>query len=628
MERSSQRNGLVNFLALLLVGVAGFTVARASGTLAGEVASLFLGLGLLVGLVSWFQTRLERNEHLERLELQDLARGHGSTAMFEAKDSEVFPAQRSREMFERYFIPGFSVLLFLIEAGGAWYLWRFVRQAAAASVVVNAGTSMALFGGMALILFLLGRFSATLARIQSQRLLRPVASQMLLNAFLCAAVAIDLGALLWAGAAKVDTGLALGFCVLLGLIAAETLITLVLEIYRPRVKGKVERPLYDSRLVGLLSQPEGLITTAAQALDYQFGFKVSETWFYRLFFERALKWLLLLQGAALVLSSCFVFVESGEQALLERCGKPVEGRTVLNPGVHLKLPWPVDQVYLARTEQVQTIEVGFIPEEGKGEEQAIIWTKAHTKEENFLVANREPAAETEKPGETKRVPPVSFVTGSIPIEFQITDLIAWEYHNEDSLSLLKDVATREVMRYCVGADMNELMSSGRMEASQTLATRIQAAADSRSLGVRILMVGLQDLHPPVKAAEDYEKVIAASEIRHTRILAAMADEIRTNAMAAGQAARVLNTAKADRVAREAGARAQAALFTNQIPAFRAAPSVYARRAYYQTFTRATANTPKYVMLVTNTHDVLIFDLEEKIRKDLMDISVPDPKTAK
>src|SRR5439155_10830028 len=107
-------------------------------------------------------------------------------------------------------------------------------------------------------------------------------------------------------------------------------------------QGKLERPLYESRLVGLLGQPEGLITTAAQALDYQFGFKVSDTWFYR-FFEKALAWLLLLQLGVLLLSSCVVFVESGEQVLLERFGRPVAGRAVLGPGAHLKLPWPVDQ---------------------------------------------------------------------------------------------------------------------------------------------------------------------------------------------------------------------------------------------------------------------------------------------
>ena len=41
------------------------------------------------------------------------------------------------------------------------------------------------------------------------------------------------------------------------------------------------RVLYESRLVGLLGQPESLFTTAAHALDYQFGFKVSDTWFFQ-----------------------------------------------------------------------------------------------------------------------------------------------------------------------------------------------------------------------------------------------------------------------------------------------------------------------------------------------------------
>ena len=60
--------------------------------------------------------------------------------------------------------------------------------------------------------------------------------------------------------------------------------------------------------------------------------------------------------------------------------------------------------------------------------------------------------------------------------------------------------------------------------------------------------------------------------------------------------------------------------------FRAAPSVYAQRAYLETFARATANARKYVLLTTNTHDVLTFDLQDKIRADILsDIAVPQPK---
>jgi len=77
---------------------------------------VFIGVGFLVAAVSWFQMRLEESERLEKLELDELAKGHATSALFEAKDAEVFPAQRSREQFERFFVPIFTVVLCLGQA--------------------------------------------------------------------------------------------------------------------------------------------------------------------------------------------------------------------------------------------------------------------------------------------------------------------------------------------------------------------------------------------------------------------------------------------------------------------------------------------------------------------------------
>ena len=107
----------------------------------------------------------------------------------------------------------------------------------------------------------------------------------------------------------------------------------------------------------------------------------------------------------------------------------------------------------------------------------------------------------------------------------------------------------------------------------------------------------------MKVAPDYEKVVAAIHTKEARILAARADEITTNALAEAQAINLVNQAVADQTRNQISALARAALFTNQIPAFEAAPAVYAERAYLQTFVRATANARKYVLLTTNTHDV-------------------------
>jgi len=131
----------------------------------------------------------------------------------------------------------------------------------------------------------------------------------------------------------------------------------------------------------------GLVHHRAQALDYQFGFKVSETWFFKLA-QQSLPGLLLAQLVVLLLSTCVVFINAGEQGVLERCGRLVAGG-VLPPGAHLKLPWPVEKIYRYRTDQIQSFAIGFTPDLAGVPETVLLWTRPHNQEENFVVANRE-----------------------------------------------------------------------------------------------------------------------------------------------------------------------------------------------------------------------------------------------
>ncbi len=621
MERNAAKNGLVNLVAAVAVFIAALGVTYYVHSLAGQVASVFLGLAALVAFASWFQMRLEENERLEKLELDELTKSKGGSTLFEAKDSEVFPAARAREQFEKFFVPGFGVLLLLLEAGGAWLLWRWVSNATGVIAPDRAMPALSLFAIFALLLFLFGRFSVTMARLENHRLLRPGANFVLLGAYICFVTTLGIAGIK-VEFPKADSYIAKGLTVLLGLMALEILIALLLEIYRPRVKGKNARPVYDSRIAGLIGQPESLFTTAAKTIEYQFGYNVSETRFFQLL-QKNLPVLLLAQLAVLLLSTCVVFVDAGEQAVLERFGKPVAGG-VLMPGAHFKLPWPVDRIYHYRTEQIQTFDVGYTPDAQSEFANTILWSVAHSKEENFLVGSREPAtiqdANTDT-NDTLKAPPVSLITVSIPVQFQINDVLTWAYQNADPTNLLQDLATRAVVHYLAGVDLNDVMSQGRLAAAGALRDQIQAAADGQKLGVKILFVGLQDIHPPVKVAGDYEKVVGAEQTKLSKILDAQADAIRTNALAGALAFTTTNVASAVRQRLEVSALARAALFTNQIPAFAAAPSVYRQRAYFQTFANATANARKYILLVTNTDDVVIFNLEDSIRQDLLNLNV-------
>src|ERR1035438_4855383 len=153
MERNVQKNGLVNLAAAAAMFVAALVVTAYVHSLTGQAATVFLGLGMLVAFAGWFQMRLEENERLEKLEIDELARAKGESALFDAKESEVFPARRSREQFEKFFVPGFAVLLFLLQAGGAWLLWRWISKTTNGIVDARAMPSLSLFAIFALLLF-------------------------------------------------------------------------------------------------------------------------------------------------------------------------------------------------------------------------------------------------------------------------------------------------------------------------------------------------------------------------------------------------------------------------------------------------------------------------------------------
>jgi regulator of protease activity HflC (stomatin/prohibitin superfamily) len=167
------------------------------------------------------------------------------------------------------------------------------------------------------------------------------------------------------------------------------------------------------------------------------------------------------------------------------------------------------------------------------------------------------------------------------------------------------------------------MSHTRLEAAQELQRQIQSDANMHRLGAKILFVGLQDIHPPVAVAGDFENVVGAFQQMIAKTNTAVADAISTNLLAGAFAFTTTNVAESARIQLQTSALAQAALFTNQIPAFEAAPSVYEQRAYFQAFGDATKNARKYILLVTNTDNVLIFDLEDKISDDLLNLNVPN-----
>lgn len=625
MERNLQRTGLVNLLVLLAGTGAAFVLARLAGSATMLAAAVFLLLGFLVALVSWFQMRLEAREQLENLEIDELNKNSASATLFESAEIGVRPSRRAREQFERVMVPVFTVLLLLLQGGLALVLWKGWLTIGKPNPEITT-LAMTLFAIFGIGLFLLGKYSAGLARLEKQRLLRPASGYLLLNAVLCFVVA-GTNAAFWFGGSKVDLWVSRALLGLLCVSGLETLVTLVLEIYRPRIQGQAVRLIYESRLISMVGQPEGFVRTLAHALDYQFGFKVSETGFYR-FVEENLSKLLLGQIVVLLLFTTFVVIEPGEQGLLERFGKPVAGREVLDPGLHFKLPWPVDLVHRHRTQSLQDLLVGSEPEMEDGhdhdhdESPVIVWTQAHNHEEfNFIVAHAGAGGR----GQLQQADLANLLTVGIPIQFEVTNIVHWARGHANPKRTLEQLAFREAVKHLVSVDYSNVLALGRLEAAAALRERIQKRADELALGVRIVFVGVNDVHPPVAITPAYEEVVAAQQQKQTNILAAEAFRAEKVPAARAEAKRKLDEAEAYRLSRISDVTATAGQFTNQLAAFTASPEVYRQRRYLETLTRSVGPVRKLVIGATNATEVIYLNLEDKIRAGLEDITVPPAK---
>lgn len=622
MQRSFQQTGFINWMTLLALGLGLEVVSRLGTSATGELGAAFVLVGLITAVVSWFQMRLESAEESERLELEDLARSRKSAALFDSS-AEAFPAKNSRQQFDKWVLPILTLILFIVQSLAAAYFYRTLGEKTV-PLGDAAPLAMALFAAMSLVVFLLGKYATRLAQLKGVRLLRPGGSALMLGA-LMAALAAGTEAIQWFGFPKYDGYVAWILTGLMALVAIETLMALVFEAYRPRVQGKEVRLIYESRLIGLLGQPTGLFATAAQALDYQFGFKVSDSWFYR-FIEEKIGGFALLWITLLGLSDCVVFIDPGEQGLRERFGKP--SGTVLEPGVAFKFPRPIDSILRFPTSEIQSFNVGFVPDQKLEGENTLLWTKAHYKEEfNLLVASREQTTSTNSTDAEQTVP-VNLLTVSIPIQFLVRDVKKWAYNHTEPTGLLEKIANREVVRYMASVDIEIVMSSGRSQASSDLRANIQKQADTANLGVEIVFVGLQDIHPPIgtkelQVAAAYEKVIGAEQEKESKILEAQGYAFEAIPIAKANAAKTINESKSIAVQKVNEAAGRAAQFGNQLTAYRAAPSLFTARNYSETFSKSAAASRKLVILPTNTHDVIIFNLEDKIRQDLLDVAI-DP----
>ena len=631
--------------AAIGVVVAGLAGLLASWATAAMLVPAVVAAGTLavLSLVGGWRLRLARRQQEEEEAVAEFRLKHTGGELFDSADEAVKLAARALKTYEKFVIPALVVLVGAGLLTGGWFIiadWQHPVAGASPLLmkpVQHAVLALGLFIGC----MLAGSYWSGTSREVGGRWLRPCGAWLYFTGILLAAGGVGMLLAYWQvvraehpaeWVLRLDVRLATLFMVALMVIGAEMIIGIIFEFYRPRGAHEEDKPAFESRILALLTEPGGMAANLSAALDYQFGFRVSEGWFYR-FSERTLIPFALFAMTAFWLMSTLVVVKPDENGLRMRAGR-VTSRQPLLPGAHFKLPWPFESIDTFPVDGVQQLDIGYVPgsEKPPADELAgdlsgrvILWSKKHHLDErNFLVAGAEEKRGTESAADGRVSMKMNLMTASIPLYFKVRDLYAYRFVHQDARQSLEEVATREVVRYLANVDLRSLLTTGREAGAGELRNRIQKAADGFGLGVEIVFVGLQGIHPPIEVGAAYDDVVAALEDKHAESLTAEKFAVSKVLDAEGAAVAVVAQAKSYRDGRAGVAAAEADRFGKQLLAYHASPELFTLYSYLDMLETNTKDIRKYVVAVQG-HEVIQVDLAKKLRPDLLDLDVKVPK---
>jgi regulator of protease activity HflC (stomatin/prohibitin superfamily) len=515
-------------LVVLIYGILGSDAAAQTGAYA-----------MLLGLPVWGALGLVFQQHrLERLEAMENESYAGSSAaastVFEEAGGGDSRAQADRlAWMHKWFLPAVSLgvaLAFLVLGGYRFLATRGqLGDDAAFAAPTHAGWAISLGVGVAVLGFIFARFIAGMAKQRVWALLHAGSASAVACALTGAALAL---AHFVAAAVKNESVLrylAPAFGIVMAALGAEMVLNLLLNLYRPRVAGEYPRPAFDSRVLAFIAAPDRLAESVSEAINYQFGFNVSSTWFYRLF-ARSVIALVVLGGLVLWGMSVFTIVRPHERGLLLRNGQLVRE---VGPGLVIDLPWPFSRVERFSADAVNTLSIGTPPPES---DKPILWTNDHTLNESYMLV--QPGGGADARGTSD----LNLLAIEVPVHYVVGDLRKFKAlaqdgprGREDELrkNLLTGLASSAVIEYVATLSVDEVLGAGRRAMNEDVRRIVQTEFDRVEAGVRVLFAGVAGAHPEKSVAPAFEDVVEADNKRLGEIEKAEADAVRTLAGVVG-----------------------------------------------------------------------------------------------
>jgi regulator of protease activity HflC (stomatin/prohibitin superfamily) len=344
----------------------------------------------------------------------------------------------------------------------------------------------------------------------------------------------------------------------------------------------------------LLSLPENIkIFDRNVSWEERTGLSFKTLWSIK-YAVRIIPWMILAGCAMLFLFSSLYTIEPYQEALLYRLGSLKAG-SVKSPGLHLKLPWPIDDINIYDVSRIRNMQIGYIPSMSLN----YLWNSEHGGSEYTLLLG----------GGSE------MIAVNMRISYRISSLYDYVTRYANGEDFLASGMYAILMKKTVPSDLNTVLGVDRNVLSRELTVELSEYAEIFSLGIHIDGIIIENIHPPIELAEVYHGVIGSIIQKETMITKAHADAEKMLNNALSRREDAVLTATARQTEKTSMARREMAVYENAFLASELSPESYKLHKATNTYRYLIQNERLYVFssrtirdmdryLITNGFDLI------------------------
>jgi HflK protein len=290
-------------------------------------------------------------------------------------------------------------------------------------------------------------------------------------------------------------------------------------------------------------------------------------------------------AAAWIVFSGVHMIGPEETGIIERFGRvlmPYE-----EPGLHYKLPWPVETLTRIQSKRVRTVEIGYRsnPAQPESEPAAYEWNVQHRSgrfqtrpEESLMLAGDQNMME---------VNAVIHYRVARPEEFLLRQL--------DGETTVRSAAEGALSAIAITTPLDDILTTGRKLAESRVRTELQARLDRYGAGVEVLHVQLLDVHPSIEVVDAFREVSGAYEEKNRVINEAEGYRNEQVAVSRGNAKAMIAGAQGYSAGKKNRADGDASRFVSRESGFASNPDLTTTRLYLETMEQVLAGKKKMII---------------------------------